>query len=498
MVTTLKLLLDTNVLIAAYPKDRGAVEPLTGLASELIRLANESGHTTYSHKAAIEYDTDSIVDLQDRDWRRMLLEKHPTLPSHPAIHTRILKELGTPSHGSNDWVDHVLIAAAMGNAVNILVTEDQGILRKARRLGLADRVVDIDEAIGIIRALAPKATSPMLIARQVEAHTLSEMDPIFDSLRQDYPGFDEWLAKCKQEHRTCWVIKDGETLAAVTIVKDETPAEYQILGRTLKIAMFKVSESYPGMKYGELLLKAVFDYVAGNSYESAYVTVLPIHWRVIDFFEIFGFSAIDQRTQLDEIVLSKSFVPCNEDRYLLPLEYHIRFGPMNYRSDMDVSAFIVPIQPRFHRILFPELEVVQKFSIMQDSRPFGNSIRKAYLSQSKRSISPGAILYFYRSHDMRALTLVGIAESMCFSSNADTITSHVWKRTVYSQDEIVSMTSDAKRGTMAILFRQARAIQPPISDRALRSAGIWSRPPQSIMKLTSGEHVRWIQAQMDR
>lgn len=497
MATTLKLLLDTNVLIAAYPRDRGTVEPLTGLASELIRLANEYGHTTYSHEVAIEYDTGSIVDQQDRDWRRMLLEKHPTLPAHPPIHAKISEELGTPPHGSNDWVDHVLLAAVGGNAVSILVTEDRGILRKARRLELADRVVDIDEAIGIIRALAPKATSPMLMARQVQAHTLSDEDPIFDSLRQDYSGFDEWLAKCKQEHRTCWVIEDEGTLAATTIVKDETPAEFQIPGRTLKIAMFKVSESYPGRRYGELLLKAVFEYVVGNSYESTYVTVLRKHERVIEFFENFGFSAIDQRTQLGEIVLSKSFLPHNEDRHLLPLDYHIRFGPMYYRSDSDVSAFVVPIEPRFHRILFPELEIKQQFSTMQDLRSFGNSILKAYLSQSKRSISPGSLLYFYRSHDVRALTLVGIAESMCFSSSPDTIASYVWKRTVYSYDEIVAMTSSARRGTLAILFRQARAIQPPISDKALRSAGIWSRPPQSIMRLT-GEHVRWIQAQMGR
>ena len=308
MDTTLKLLLDTNVLIAAYPRDRGAVESLTGLASELIRLANEYGHTTYSHEEALKYDTDRIIDQQDRDWRRMLLEKHPTLPAHPAIHARVSEELGTPPLGSNDWVDHILIAAVVGNAVNILVTEDRGILRKARRLELADRVVDIDEAIGIIRALAPKSTSPMLMASQVQAHTLSEDDPIFDSLRQDYLGFDEWLIRCKQEHRTCWVIRDGESLAAATIVKDEAPADYQIPGRTLKIAMFKVSESYPGMRYGELLLKAVFDYLVSNSYESAYVTVLPKYERVIEFFENFGFSAIDQRSQLNEIVLSKSIL----------------------------------------------------------------------------------------------------------------------------------------------------------------------------------------------
>ena len=493
----LNLLLDTNVLIAAYPKNLGSVETLTKLATELIRLANEHGHTTYSHEVAVELDTHNIRDVQDRQWRRMLLEKHPTVSAHPPIPSSISEVLGSSPYGSHDWVDHILLAAVEGNAVHMLVTEDRGILQKAKRLDLTDRVVDTEDAISIIKALAPRATSPMLMARQVQVHTLDETDPIFASLRQDYPGFDTWLAKCKQEHRTCWIIEDGSALAAATIVKDETPAEYRIPGRTLKIAMFKVSESFPGLRYGELLLKAVFDYIASNSYESAYVTVLPKHEKVIEFFEGFGFSAIGERTQLDEFVFSKPFSPpSDEGRSLLPLDYHIRFGPMNYRA--DVSTFVVPIKPPYHRMLFPELETQRQFSGMQTLNPFGNSIKKAYLSQSKRNISPGSILYFYRSQDWRALTLVGVVEGTLFSRSPDTIASYVWKRTVYSYDEIDRMTRTAKEGVLAVLFRQARFIQPPITGATLSSAGIWSRPPQSIMKLKSGDQTQWIHAKVTR
>ena len=406
----LNLLLDTNVLISAYPENLGSVEPKNRLATELIRLANEHGHTTYSHTDAIELDTRNIRDTQDRQWRRMLLEKHPMLPAHPSIPSGIPEELGSPPYGSHDWVDHVLLAAVVGNAVHILVTEDRGILQKAKRLDLTDRVVDIEDAISIIKALTPRETSPLLMARQAQAHALDETDPFFGSLRQDYPGFDTWLAKCKQEHRTCWIIEDGSSLAAATIVKVETPAEYGIAGRTLKIAMFKVSESFPGLRYGELLLKSVFDYIANNSYESAYVTVLPKHEKVIEFFESFGFKAVHERTQLGEFVLSKPFSrpSSDEGKSILPLDYHIRFGPMDYL--VDVSTFVVPIKPLYHRMLFPELEIERQFSTMQTLKPFGNSIKKAYLSQSTRRISPGSILYFYRSEDAKALTVVGVVE----------------------------------------------------------------------------------------
>ena len=173
------------------------------------------------------------------------------------------------------------------------------------------------------------------------------------------------------------------------------------------------------------------------------------------------------------------------------LEYHIRYGPRNYRT--DATGFIVPIVPQYHRVLFPELESQGQFEQMREMSPFGNSILKAYLSTSSiRSINVGDILYFYRSEDLHALTTVGIVEGTLVSRSADKIASYVGKRTVYSYQEIDSMTTDG-REVLAILFRQARTIEPPISDRQLREDRIWSRPSQSIMTLSTGG-VEWIEA----
>lgn len=113
------------------------------------------------------------------------------------------------------------------------------------------------------------------------AHNLNTQDPIFHSIRDDYCGFDQWLAKCHEEHRDCWTVENNGDLAALTIVKDETPAEFGPGGKTLKICLFKVSEEHPGLRYGELLLKSVFDYAYENSYESAYLTVFFEHSQMI-------------------------------------------------------------------------------------------------------------------------------------------------------------------------------------------------------------------------
>ena len=494
MAASLNFLLDTNILIAAYPMAPESVETDSDLACELIRLSNEHGHTTYSHPVAVEYDVGNIRDKDIRKWRELLIGKHPYLLFPPPIQPEICAECGEPKYGSNDWVDHNLLAAVVGDAVDFLVTEDRNVLRKGGRLGLGERVIDIESAIASIRALAPRPSSPLLLPRQIQAQALDERSPFFDSLRVDYPGFDRWLAKCKREHRNSWVIKDGDQLAAATIVKDEIPADFGIQGRTLKIAMFKVSESYPGMRYGELLLKSVFDFLTANHYARAYVTVLPKHHRVISFFETFGFEPIDAQTKLGEAVLVKSLVPSTND--LLPaLEYHIRYGPQHYKR--DVPAFIVPITPQFHRALFPELELQRPFELLREQHPFGNSILKAYLSAgSSRSITPGSILYFYRSKDIRALTVVGIAEHTLVTNSADRIVSYAGKRTVYSRDEIESMPAN-NRDVLAILFRQARSIESPIRARRLSEAGVWTGPPQSIMSIPTGG-VEWIHSEMEK
>ena len=494
MAESLNFLLDTNVLIAAYPTDLGSVETDSDLAVELIRQANEHGHSTYSHPVAVQYDVGNIEDREVRTWRELLIAKHPHLQFPPPIQPAISSECGEPKHGSNDWVDHHLLAAVVGNAVDFLVTEDRGVLKKGRRLGLGERVVDIEDAIAVIKVLAPRPSSPLLLARQVQAQVLDERSPFFDSLREDYSGFDDWLAKSKREHRDAWVIEAGGELAAATIVKHETPADFNIEGQTLKIAMFKVSEGHSGLRYGELLLKSVFDFLSSNYYESAYVTVLPKHDRVISFFEEFGFERIRTQSGLGEAVLVKSLVPRPDDP-LPALEYHVRYGPQHYRT--DAPAFIVPIKPKYHRILFPESEAQRQFEQMRESRPFGNSILKAYLSgSSTRSITSGSILYFYRSGDKRGLTVVGIAEQTLVASSANRIAAFVGKRTVYSRNEIEEMTAN-ERDVLAVLFRQARTIESPIRAKRLTDARVWSRPPQSIMRIPEGG-VDWIQSQMER
>ena len=500
----MRILLDTNVLIAAYRETGQADEYSSVAARELLRLANEAGHTTCCHPASSEWDFANIGEETARVWRRITTSALPVLTDPPYARPDLLAQFGEPDHGTGAWVDAQLLAAVVGDATDMLVTEDRQILSVAARLDLGERVAAIEDASAAIRAWLPQPGDPALLPQPTLAHAIDASDTFFDSLRDDYPGFDDWFRKCKREHRQCWTLRANGALSAFTMVKHETPTEADFgqhmpnEASVLKICTFKVSEEYPGLRYGELLLKSIFDYAYKNRRTHAYVTVLTKYDRVLAFLDTFGFRDSGKRTELNEVVMLKDMEPpadataVNDD-----LRYHIQYGPHYYSLSAD--RFIIPIEPQFHRTLFPEADPQGQFTSIATWSPAGNSIQKAYLSRgSSRRLTPGAILYFYRSQDRRRITTVGVAEGTLASASPDDIAAYVGKRTVYPRTQIEKMTGSGTHEVLAVLFRHARTLPSGPTDTELGNAGVWNAPPQSIMKVQLEGAEKWLMEQVDR
>jgi GNAT superfamily N-acetyltransferase/predicted RNA-binding protein with PUA-like domain len=484
----MKILFDTNVLIPLEPTSSSDAEAGTPNAVELIRFSFSGKHQVYYHPAT-KRDIEQDRDGQRRDLRQILLSKYLEL-SHPPVVTKAMEAaVGTAAEGTNDWVDNQLLAAVAGNSVDILVTEDQDIFRKANRLELEDRVLSVKQAIAYIHDLFDKTPSPPPAIRNVKAHELEEDDPIFGSLRADYRDFNGWMAKCKREHRQAWVVDVlGAGYGALAIVKPEEKPDVQLRGKVLKVCTFKVSENHDGLKLGELLLKAVLEFATTNGYDWLYLTTHPKQAQLIGFMAAFGFEEAGTKASTGEVVLSKPLTFSLEEYYSLgPLAFHIRFGPLAFKK-VVVPAFVVPILPRYHGMLFPELE--PQVELLPGRAPFGNSIRKAYLCHSKiRKIEPGSVLLFYRSREKPRVVTVGIAERTFVSGDPVKITQFVGKRTVYRFEEIEKMSNGQE--VLAILFRQARRLAEPIALSELKEHGALTGAPQSIVTVRNGSPNGW-------
>lgn len=486
----MKLLADTNVIIPLEPTSPADREALTERVTTLARLSAELGHPIYIHPAS-HLDVAKDTNRERNDLRHQLLHKYPSLPDPPNVEQHVGNILGVPPLNSNDWIDNQLIAALVADAVDFLITEDRKLQGKARRLGLGHRVVSVTEAVSLLSDLYERVPNTPPAVRVTKAHTIRSQDPILDSFRSDYPNFDSWLQRCKREHRLTWVIEgDNSNVAAFCIAKHEAQPPNGIRGKVLKVCSLKVSEAYNGLRYGELLLKAVFEYAFLNSYDFMFITAFEKHGTLVQLLEDFGFVRLISTTSLGEMMLIKSLKPDKMVSQLTPLEYHIKYGPWYFLTE-NIPWYAVPIQPQFADLLFPETAAQQRLFV--GIHPFGNAIRKAYLCRSPiRCINPGSVLVFYQSGTATGAVAIGIVENTMVTSSSHQLVQFVGKRTVYSLSDIQQLCD---RPVLALLFRQARVFSPIIEQSELIAGGVFKRPPQSIMQI--GEKgKKWLQARL--
>ncbi len=481
----MKILIDTNIVIPLEPASTGDLEPGTILAAEFHRLAAKAGHQLFIHPL-IRLDIDRDRDSARADLRRQLIGKYSQLNNPPTIIQRPIPPLEAPAQDSNDWVDVNLLVALDSNAVDILVTDDEDIHRKALKVGLQSKVARLPDMVASLKDLFDKVHEPPPAVDFTEAYTLNESDPIFNSVRESYGAeFDPWLQKCKAQHRHCFVIQDKSAgkYVGVAILNREDGA-YGLVGKTLKLCTFKIADEYGGYRYGELLLKAVFDYAVNNQYDGVFVTAYPDKDRLIRTFQDFGFQIVEQGAQ---VVLVKRFTYTRAEYDLVePLVFHTLYGPMATKFEGN-NTHIVPIQPEFHKLLFPEYEPQPE--LFPGQHPCGNSIKKAYLCHSAtRQLKPGDNLLFYRSEDDKAITAVGIVEEFIVSSSADEIAQYVSTRTVYSYDDIKAM---CETETLAIKFRLVKIVKPVIPLKDLKKNKVVKEHPQAIHKIKTGS-AEWV------
>jgi hypothetical protein len=161
-----------------------------------------------------------------------------------------------------------------------------------------------------------------------------------------------------------------------------------------------------------------------------------------------------------------------------------------------VRKFCVPIQPDYHRLLFPEIAFASELPLFptekfgpiigygQERTP-GNTIRKVYLCRAKITrLRPGDILFFYMSKDDRyassqSITTTGVVEQVVDVTTTDDLIRYTAKRSVFSAQDLDAMGATTDSPVKLIDFLLIGHIQPPVPLNTLVRTGVFSRrPPQ--------------------
>lgn len=489
MALRLRFLLDTNILIPL----QDSMVVLQPSLTNFVRLCNAHGHQLLCHPASIE-DIRRDPDTARRNRTLARVGQYTQLQAGPTC------PWNTPLTSANDACDNEILYALERNAAHALVTEDQGLHRKARDMGLSDRVYFIQSADDWLRRLHEPADVQLPNIDDVELHALADQlcGPFFDSIRLDYVGFDDWFRRKAMEGRRAWVYRDDatHTVAAICIytVQSDEPItdDGQVLnGDALKLCTFKVGDTVRGRKVGELFLRASFKYATAHRCEWIFMhanDVQQAHPRTL--IEDFGFKYAGLYQEDGVFVKAHPVDPPAVQ--MDPFLYLRAFYP-HYMSGEDVQKFIVPIQPQFHEILFPDYQD-PGYALPEGhpQRHVGNAIKLAYLCHAlSKQPRPGDLILFYRSHDMRALTTLGVVESYEWSESADEIARIVSRRTVYSVSQIEEM---AQTETKVMLFRLIHHFDNPLPFAELKRLGVVSGSIQSITNISDESFSRILRA----
>lgn len=470
----MKVLFDTNILIALETPGEILPESL----AEMVRLARELKYEICVHPAQVE-DLKRDKDDTRREVQLSRLRQYPELDDPPVPTRAGLELLGWSEANDNDRIDNLLLFAAKRSAVSFLVTEDRGIHAKAKRAGIAERVHDAEEFLAYLREQDRANRSVQTECVNVETVSVSHLDSgdaLFDSLRADYEGFDDWLAKCSGEGRKAWIVRDGGGIGALCIFKEETDervgADGTILGgRSLKLCTFKVVAR--GKKLGERLLHVALLYAWRNGFRHVYLhTRTEEQPHLVRLLGDFGFENRGRHLSCPaDDVYAKPMRPEREVALVSRkdfLDFAIRYYP-SVRSERIVRRYLVPIQPRFHERLFPDAR--RQLLLFNESASEANAVLKAYLCRSpSNALGAGDLLFFYQSGSAKSVECFGFVESVARLSDPDEILPLVSKRTVYSEAEIREMSADGP--LLVILFRLVRPFERPVSMNRLHGCGV--------------------------
>lgn len=241
--------------------------------------------------------------------------------------------------------------------------------------------------------------------------TISLADPFFDSLKQDYPGFEKWFHSKAQEKALVTRNQNNE-IDGFLYLKVEEGAVSDVVpalpaGKRIKIGTFKVDPR--GTKFGERFLKKALDYAVARGADELYVTILPKHDGLIRLFTAHGFTEVARKdgTACDvEIVLLRRL---RNDTGDILLDY-----PLIHVS--NANKYLLAIYPQWHTQLLPDSKLYNEdYDSVRDLSET-NSIHKVYICwMDIDCLKKGDVIVIYRTKDpsSNSAEYSAVATSIC-------------------------------------------------------------------------------------
>lgn len=391
------VLLDTNIVIHR--------ESSNNIAYEVIQLY-KSLDNLKTRKCVIDDIKSEIKKYKDKAVVENMLAK---LGSYNCLESREIDDIyfeetvSKYSFNENSQIDNKFLYQVYKGYVDFLVTDDKGILLKAKDLYISDVVLSTIDFLNFIEERYPSLLDyKALSVKLCKLTSIDINDPFFDTLREDYEGikFNKWFDKKSKGGEKAYVFKNEEGIQGFLYLKTEGKNEdYSDIVPTfekkkrLKIGTFKINST--GLRVGERFLKIIFDYAVKCNVDEIYVTLFEDKRNevkaLMDLMMKWGFEKHGYKKSNGELVMVKKMHVYRENKD----------PKFNYPNIKENPSFgILPIDAQFHTDLFPDLFLKNEDMTLFEEKPCGYAVEKIYVCSTKRiPLEPGDLMAIYRMSD---------------------------------------------------------------------------------------------------
>lgn len=508
----MKILLDTNILVHRESHNTKRKD-----IGELFKWIDKLKYDKYIHPITKDelnrYKDKSLSETMNIKIDSYNFIKHPA----PVSHT-IELILNDSDKTENDRNDTLILNEVFSNRVDLLITEDKNLHKKAKLLEIADRVFKIQEFLEKCVYENPDLTDYSVLA--IKKKNFAEVDvndTFFDSFKNDYSEFEYWFNK--NAEKECYVSYiEGKLIAFLYLkIEDENEVYSDISpvfkkSRRLKIGTFKVTAN--GYKIGERFLKIIFDNAINNKVNEIYVTLFnkPEDSKkndekiaLITLIKEWGFNyhgTKESKNGIEEVYMRKfdKNLPINVENPKLTFPFFSK----------ETQKFVICIDANYHTKLFPDsIHSKEDEKLYQYNEVYSNRIDKVYISYApERSLRTGDIVLIYRTAEPELtpkiyhsiITSICIVESVVHDfKDFDDFYYHCVKKTMFTKDELKkdwwNENSYKKPFIVNLLYAFSLDTPKPNLNDLIRGGMFLNarNGPRSITKISDDQYEKFYQ-----
>lgn len=450
-----RYLVDTNIIIHRESQD--AAMPLVGkLYNWLDRIFGKKFYHPLSKNEINKYADKKVVDSFEGKLNAYT-ELTPVEKGDPFFN----RVIGLENEDENSKNDSQLLLQVYMGRVDFLLTDDKGLLRKAQKLYLREKVLAPADFVHIMEQQNPDLIDYDVLSVQKERiGNIPIEDPFFDTLREDYghSDFNSWLNRKSEEYAYTFRNKNGILEGFLYLKaehKEETFKDFDKPMKEqewLKVGTFK--NATQGLRVGERFLKIIFDNALKMGVDGIYVTL----------FE----NKRDGVKALMNLMKKWGFVPyCHKSNGELVMvkdmhRYNTSMDPMfNYPLLKDEHGFMfLPIEAVWHGKLFPDLRLKNENISIYENEPCSYAVEKIYVcGWSTINATPGNLIFIYRRGECwpkkyhSVISGMAILQEIIYPKSEEEYLSLVKNKSVFTDDELKSLYRDNRyRTVIKLLF----------------------------------------------